>query len=416
MSELRAPAAAEAELLGFLRARRDELVEFARELVATPSPNPPGDERAVAGLVAAKLDELGIRGVETVAAGAERPNVLARAGRGRGRTLVLCGHLDTKPPGDLSEWRRDPYSAAIVDGDLYGVGSGDMKGAVAAMVFASAAIDAAGAAGTLRLALTADEEAGSRFGAQWLASSGHLQGDVALLGEPCGIVREWEAVDVVSRGAALFKVRVRGTQMHSSLSDRLPSVNATVHMARLVDRMDRELAGLLRRPPARLEGLGPTVNVGVTARAGVFYGVTPGEAEFACDIRTVPGMTRESVEEDLLAFLRTAAADDPLLDAELDFEIWVPATEIDPGHPLVGALREASQAVLGERRPVGVFPGATDASHLQLGAGIPTVAAFGPGFLPRAHAPNESAPVEGILQAAEIYALAARRYLDEQPA
>ena len=64
--------------------------------------------------------------------------------------------------------------------------------------------------------------------------------------------------------------------------------------------------------------------------------------------------------------------------------------------------------MLGDERPVGVFPGATDASHLQLTAGIPTVAAFGPGFLPRAHAPNESAPVEGIVQAAEIYALAAR--------
>jgi acetylornithine deacetylase len=404
--------AAEAGLVEFLRGRRDELVEFARALVATPSPNPPGDERAVAALVAAKLDELGIRRVETVGASAERPNVLARAGRAGGRTLVLCGHLDTKPPGDLGEWRSDPYSAAVADGELHGVGSGDMKGAVAAMVFAAAALDAAGAAGTVHLVLTADEEAGSRLGAQWLASSGHLQGDAALLGEPCGIGREWESVDVVSRGAALFKVRVRGTQMHSSLSDRLPSVNATVHMARLVERMDRELPRLLRAPPARLEGLRPTVNVGVTARAGVFYGVTPGEAEFACDIRTVPGMTRESVEADLRAFLEAAAADDPELDAELDFDVWVPATEIDAAHPLVVALREASGAVLGEPRPVGVFPGATDASHLQLAAGIPTVAAFGPGLLPRAHAPNESAPVAGILQAAEIYALAARRYLD----
>jgi acetylornithine deacetylase len=262
------------------------------------------------------------------------------------------------------------------------------------------------------LVLTADEEAGSRHGAAWLAASGHLQGDAAVLGEPCGIEREWEAVDVVSRGAALFRVRVRGTQMHSSLSDRLPAVNATVQMARLIERMDRELPGRLRRPPASLAGLEPTLNVGVTAKAGVFYGVYPGEAEFACDLRTVPGMTREELEEDLRAFLADAAADDPALDAELDFELWVPATEIEPAHPLVTALQEASGAVLGEQRPVGVFPGATDAAHLQLTAGIPTVGAFGPGFLPRAHAPNESAPVEGIVQAAEIYALAAQRYLE----
>jgi acetylornithine deacetylase len=148
------------------------------------------------------------------------------------------------------------------------------------------------------------------------------------------------------------------------------------------------------------------------ARAGVFYGVYPGEAEFACDIRTLPGMTREQVEEDLERFLHDAAADDPELDAELDFEIWVPATEIDGRHGLVTALREASRLVLGDERPVGVFPGATDAPYFQLTAGIPTVAAFGPGFLPRAHAPNETAPVAGILQAAELYALAAHRFVE----
>lgn len=396
----------------FLRPRRDELVEFARALVSTPSPNPPGDERAVAALVTAKLRELGVREVQTAGAADERPNVLARAGGGGPWTVVLCGHLDTKPPGDLAEWRADPYGAEVVDGDLYGVGSGDMKGAVAAMVFAAAAVEAAGVGGTVALVLTADEEAGSRFGAQWLAEQGLLEGDAAVLGEPCGVEREWEAVDVVSRGAALFRVRVRGTQMHSSLSDRLPAVNATVQMARLIDRMDRELPRRLHYPPAMMHGLVPTLNVGVTAKAGIFYGVYPGDAEFACDLRTVPGMTREEFEDDLASFLRDATADEPELAAEAELELWLPPTEIDARHPLVTALQEASAAVLGEKRPLGVFPGATDAAHLQLTAGIPTVAAFGPGFLPRAHAPNESAPVEGIVQAAELYALAAQRYLE----
>ncbi len=412
MSGTAALAASDERLVAFLRARREELVAFAQELVATPSPNPPGDERAAAALVVAKLRGLGVGEVETVGASAERPNVLARVGGDGGRTVVLCGHLDTKPAGELSQWRHHPYAAVIEAGELHGLGSSDMKGAVAAMVFAAGALAAEGLErGRLSLVLSADEEAGSRAGCAWLASSGLLEGDAAVLGEPCGISREWEAVDIVSRGAALFKVRVRGTQMHSSLSDRLRSVNATVQMARLLERMDRELLARLRYPPAAAPGLVPTVNVGVTARAGVFYGVYPGEAEFACDIRTVPGMSREQLVEDLEAFLAAAAADDPALDAELEFDVWVPATAIDPAHPLVLALQEASGIVLGEVRPLGVFPGATDASHLQLTAGIPTVAAFGPGFLPRAHAPNESAPLEGIVQAAELYALAVRRYL-----
>jgi acetylornithine deacetylase len=401
---------ADAPLVDYLRARRDELVGFARELVRTPSPNPPGDERAVAALVEAKLRELGVSRVETAAAEPERPNLLARAGGDGGRTLILCGHLDTKPPGELADWARDPYCGEVADGELHGVGSGDMKGAVAAMVFALAALEQEGLdRGGVTLVLTADEEAGSRLGSKWLAESGRLSADAALLGEPCGIEREWEAIDTVSRGAALFKVRVHGTQMHSSLSDRLPAVNATVQMARLIDRMDRELPVRLRRP----EGGAPTVNVGVTAKAGVFYGVYPGEAEFACDVRTVPGMTREMLVEDLETFLRDATDAEPDLDAELELELWHPATEIDAAHPLVSALREASRIVLGDECPVGVFPGATDAPHFVLTAGIPTVAAFGPGFLPRAHAPNESAPVAGIVRAAELYALAARRYVEE---
>jgi acetylornithine deacetylase/succinyl-diaminopimelate desuccinylase-like protein len=412
MKEAAASARRDARLSEFLRARRDELVCFAQQLVATPSPNPPGDERAVAALVVNKLHELGVTQARTVGHTPERQNVLARVGAENGRSLILCGHLDTKPPGDAG-WRDDPYAGAIIDDELYGLGSGDMKGALAAMVFAAGAIAATGVErGTVTLALTADEEAGSRFGAQWLVEAGLLAGDAAVLGEPCGISREWEAVDIVSRGAALFRIRVRGTQMHSSLSDRLPSVNATVCMARLIERMHRELPARLRYPTSTVEGLAPTVNVGVTAQAGVYYGVYPGQAEFACDIRTVPGMTRETLLEDLEALLRDAATDDLDLDAELDLELWLPATQVEATHPLVLALQEASAIVLGEPRPVGVFPGATDAAHLQLTAGIPTVAAFGPGFLPRAHAPDESAPLDGIIQGAELYALAARRYLE----
>jgi acetylornithine deacetylase/succinyl-diaminopimelate desuccinylase-like protein len=405
----------ERRLLEHLASREDELIELARRLVATRSVNPPGDERAVAAIVTERLAAHGIVDVVEHAPGPERPSLLARVGGDPGRTLMLCGHLDTKPPGDLGAWRTDPWDPVVEDGELHGLGSGDMKGAVAAMVEAAAALRAVGLpSGTLVLALVADEEAGSTLGARWLAEQGLLQADAAVIGEPGGVMREWEAIDLVSRGAALFKVRVHGTQMHSSLSDRLPAVNATVAMARLAERMHRELHGALTFDPHPLCPLGPTVNVGVMAKAGIFYGVHPGEAELACDIRILPGMTRESVETDLRAFLARAAADDPELDAELVMEFFVPATEISPDEPIVRALQEAAELVLDAAPGLAAFPGATDAAHLQGTAGIPTVASFGPGFLPRAHSPNESVSVSGIVEAARMYALAAYRYLDEE--
>lgn len=403
----------EEALLAHLGQREDALIQLACELVATPSVNPPGDERAVAAVVRERLASLGIADAEERGPAPERPSLLARVGGAApGRTLILCGHLDTKPPGDLDAWRTDPWDPVVEDGELYGLGSGDMKGAVAAMIEAAGALQAVGLpAGCLVLALVADEEAGSALGARWLAEQGLLRADAAVIGEPGGVVREWEAIDLISRGAALFKVRVRGTQMHSSLSDRLPAVNATVVMARLAERMHRTLRGALTFEPHPLCPLGPTVNVGVTARAGIFYGVYPGEAELACDIRTLPGMTRESIEADLQAFLDRAAADDPELDAELVIDFFIPATEISPNEPVVHALQDAAARVLDAPPELAAFPGATDAAHLQGTAGIPTVASFGPGFLQRAHSPNESVSVRGILEAARIYALAAHRYL-----
>lgn len=402
----------------FLASRGDEVLAFARRLVATPSANPPGDEREVADLVTSQLAALGITDVERCGAQPERPNLLVDVSAGRpGPRLMLSGHLDTKPAGDMDAWETDPWDPVLRDGDLIGLGSGDMKAAVAGMVYAAGALAAVGDfPGTLTLALTADEEAGSVLGSKWLAENGKLSADVCVIGEPSGILEEWEAIHLVSRGAALFKVNVFGTQMHSSISDRIHGVNATVKMAGLIQRMDRELFDYLTFAPHPLCPTGPTVNVGVMAEAGVYYGVYPGNAQFACDLRTLPGMEEERLKVDIQRFLDDAMADDPELRAELQWELMVPATEIDADHPVVAELQRAAEDVLGHVPALDAFPGATDAAHIHLGGGIPCVAAFGPGMLPRAHSPNEYMAAAGAAQAAEIYGLAAARYLGGQDA
>lgn len=395
----------------FIDERQAELIDFACELVATASPSPPGDERAAAGLVADRLRALGIAHVELASRAPERPNVLGRVpGRGPGRTLMLSGHLDTKPPGDLVAWKTPPWEPVVDDGVLIGLGSADMKGAVAAMVYAAAAVAEVGTGGTLAVAFTADEEAGGYFGARWLAEEGLLQADACVIGEPSGISDDWGAIRLVSRGSAIFTIRVRGTQMHSSLSDQLDSVNASVQMARLMSAMDGEGFSLLTYEPHPLIAH-PTLNVGLTAASGIGYGILSGDAEFLSDVRALPGMTREGIEADLLAFLERARAADSKLDAELDFDHWTPPCEIPSVHPLVEALVESAGLVLGKRPPYAGFPGGTDAPYFQLIAGIPTVPSFGPGLLTVAHTPNESIRVESIIQAARIYAHASVRFL-----
>jgi acetylornithine deacetylase/succinyl-diaminopimelate desuccinylase-like protein len=327
-----------------------------------------------------------------------------------GPHLALCGHLDTKPVG---EWNTDPFAPTIEGDRLYGLGSTDMKGAVAAMVLAGAAFAhvADRAAGSLSLVFTSDEEYGSAHGAGFLARSAAIDADAVVLGEPSGLERDWEAIRIVSRGFSGFRVLVRGTQTHSSISDALPTVNAVEAMARVLVGLRRELR--LRYPSHPLCPTGPTINLGLRAVGGVGYGVLPGHAEFWSDVRTTPGMTQEMFAEDVEAALARVAPD--ALGADVSWEFapvfgWVEPTEVPTAHPVVQAIQAAAAAVLGAAPPLAAFHGATDAWALQGIAGIPTVAAFGPGLLPLAHGPEEWVSVSSLHQAGRMYALAALEF------
>jgi acetylornithine deacetylase/succinyl-diaminopimelate desuccinylase-like protein len=402
----------ETRTIQYLEAHERELIDFTCALVSSPSMTPPGDERAMADTILKEMSRLRLAGVEVKAETPERPNILYRLkGKGSGPTLMYNAHLDTKPIGDHDAWETDPLKGTVVRDRLYGLGVGDTKAADAAMVYATAALLAADAslAGDLLLCLTADEEGGSRYGAEYLVRNRLIQADYAVLGEPSGALSEWENICIVARGIACCRVKVRGTQMHSSLSDILPSINASEKMAYVLTRVRDGL--IIRYPEHAFCPNGVTVNAGVFVRGGVSWGVFPGYSEFGLDIRTIPGMKREDLEDDILSFLDELRREDPELDVELEFEPspgdWMAATEIESSSPVVEAMQHATEKVFGDDLPLGTFPAATDASRFQTIGNIPTIPALGPGCLARAHSPNEYIAVDSILKAAKIYALGA---------
>lgn len=405
-------------VVSYLEARREQIQDFACHLIATPSANPPGNERMVSEVILRKMDELGLAGTQVVARSPERPNLIYRQQGNRGSpSLILNAHMDTKPVGeeDRKLWQTDPLKPTVRDGKIFGLGSGDDKGSIAAIVYAAAALntlhDRPG--GDLLVILTANEEAAGEFGANWLVKNERIQADFCLVAEPSGIQKEFESLPIWLRNAVLFKIKVYGTQMHSSLSDQIPSVNASVKMAWVLWRMARDLKLSYSSSPYYPKG--PTINLGDYVRAGVDYGIYPGYAEFGSDLRIIPGMTIQGVKRDLEEFLTGLRQEDAELRVEFEIEDeeeeeqawkWLAGDE-----PFVRILQSASAQVLGRDLALRGYPAFTDGYWFHSYAGIPTIPAFGPGLLSLAHRPNEYVTIEGIIQASKIYALAALQYL-----
>ena len=340
-------------LVDYVDRHEEELLDFVRLLVATPSHNPPGDERSVAALVSERLADLGLPDVQVVSGNEARPNVIARLNGGQpGPVLMLSGHIDTKPPGDLGAWNHDPWEPHTDGVRLTGLGVVDMKAAVAAMVYSAAALrHVGGFSGQLQLVFTADEEYGSVFGAEWVAESGLLEADVAVIGEPVGIERDWEAIDLASRGAALFKISLRGNQMHSCLSDRFRPVSATqsIGAPHQPDVLGPARASHLHTPSDRWQRPYGQYCRGCIRRYRLWVCSRGSRIQELCP--DGPRHDPNSVRTRCDRLSRSRRAEEPDLEAEHETDMWIPPSEIPASHPIVGCLQEAGRQVLGHAPP-----------------------------------------------------------------
>jgi acetylornithine deacetylase/succinyl-diaminopimelate desuccinylase-like protein len=354
------------------------------------------------------LAQLGLPAAETLSLHPTRPNLLVTLDFGPGgRHLVLSGHLDTKPIGDAT-WTVDPLGADI-DGDrLYGLGSADMKAAVAAMLVAAGRLArSAPGAGRLSLLFTADEEDGATFGAHHVATTHRLDADAVVIGEPGGIEEDFDRIHLVSRGIARLRLIARGRQGHSSLSGVPGTRNAGVDAARLVAAVADRL--VLEVPPNvdGLEGWQATVNTGMTYRGGVGYGVLPGRIAVDTEVRLLPGMDRDALTASFTE-LTARVAGETGADLAVEYDAapndWLPAAAVPADDAVARATQSACRRVLGRTPPLAVFPGTTDATWFDAGQGLPTLPAVGPGLLRRCHGADEWVSVDAVRRSVDLYA------------
>jgi acetylornithine deacetylase/succinyl-diaminopimelate desuccinylase-like protein len=387
-----------------------ELQDLLENLIAIDSQNPGAGEAEIARYVDELARNLDFDS-QIVDTAPGRSNVLVTADAGGPKVLAFSGHLDTKPVGDaISKWDTLPLELHVRDGLAYGLGTSDMKGAIACMLVAAQRWAQSASSGRLELIFTADEEAGSEYGAKALCDQGLVEADALIIGEPSGISEPWEAIFLVSRGICCFDVVIEGTQGHSGLSERLPT-SATVAAAEAILALHNDLE--LSFEPHPDYDYRPTFNAGVRIEGGVFYAVHPGHATVSCDIRLVPGMQLDQLDRQIREALTNALPKD--VDWHLRYRKdqlgWMEPVAIDPGHEVVAAAQAGCEEALGRHLPYAAYPGGTDATSFISMAGIPTIASLGPGWLSVAHGPNECVGLDQLEQATVLYEAIARRFL-----
>jgi succinyl-diaminopimelate desuccinylase len=359
-------------------------IELTRDLVRLRSVNPPGDEAACAKLVGGFLEAAGCRvAMHDLAAG--RSNIVAvLPGSGDKTPLCLTGHLDTVPFG-VAPWLRDPL-AAERDGDkVYGRGTSDMKSGVAAMVFAALAIARLPRrAADLVLVFTAGEETGCD-GARYLAALPNVlpEAGALLVGEPTGNVPL-----IGHKGALWLRAAFKGVTAHGSMPEL--GDNAVLKAARGVVRLSGH-----RFDADRHHHLGgPSLNIG-SLHGGMNVNSVPDAAAVEIDIRTVPGQSNESIQQEVMAVLGEGA--------EVSKTVDVGAVASNPQNEWISGVFDLYERQSGQRLDPKGAPFFTDASVLVPAMGNIPALILGPGETAMAHKTDEFCHASKVEAAVELY-------------
>ena len=387
-------------------------------LVRTPSIT--GDEGAVQDLAAGLIAAAGleVERLEPDPADARRdpewpgeemprdrlPIVLGRMGRPGGRRIVLVGHVDVVPPGDLATWDADPWSGRVEGDRLYGRGACDMKGGVASILAAVKAIADAGLAdrlgGEILVASVPSEEDGGQ--GMLAAIRAGVSGDMAVITEPTGL-----DVVIAHAGAITFKLTVPGRAAHASV--RREGVSALEKLQVLVRALEADEAArndAETDPLMTAHGLPYATIIGIV-RGGDWASTVIDHLEVEGRYGVKLGQSWRDAERDLRRCIDDANEADPFLrDHPATVELTggrFSSSRVPADHPLPTGLAAVARDVLGRAPAFHGEPYGADMRLLIHHGQTPTVI-FGPGDKRLAHAANERVSTTEVVDCARVLA------------
>jgi putative selenium metabolism hydrolase len=364
-----------------------EVVPLLQDLVGIDST--PGREGHAIERAAEEMQRQGFDDVTVDAAG----TLVGRIGPASGPTLVLDAHVDTVPVHDPTRWTHDPFGGQVVDGRLYGRGTTDMKGAVAALICAGGRVKASGVplAGPALVVVSIAEE--MREGATLARTLDGQRVDWCVIGEATSL-----EIATAQRGRAKVAVKLRGRSAHAATVGL--GVNAAEAMTRLVGAVTG-----VRSAVHPLLGSRQVSLIDVHSEPYPSISTIPDYCVAHFDVRFLPGESREAVL-DLLeravpdgveATVRVAAADfETYVGDRFELDDLALAWETSRDDPLVRRAHEATGA------PLGTYLFATNGSYVAGELGIPTIG-YGPGSPEQAHVDDEFVAVSEVVDATEGY-------------
>lgn len=333
--------------------------------------------------------------------------VIARIpGTGGGPTLLLLGHTDVVPPGDLDAWTSDPFRPRISGDRLIGRGACDMKAGTASITYAAKALLASDIrlSGDVILAAVSGEEDGG-LGTYAMLKRG-IRADACIIPEPTSL-------DLVpaNGGALTFRLRIRGRATHASRrTEGVSAVDKLLpvleELRRLEARRNEVVDPLMQRWP-----IAYPLSIG-TVRSGDWASTVPdlliAEGRLGVALGETPVQARADLEQSLAAL---SERDPWFADHPIEVEWWggqFASGRTDPEHPLVRVLGDTAAGILGRAPDVYAAPYGSDL-RLLVDAQIPTVH-FGPGESSAAHAPAEWVDLREAVACAQVLASYAARF------
>ena len=378
---------------------QSDLVAILSDLIALPSPYPPGTSVEICAYAARRLKKAGYK-VETVTKTRGVDNVVARMkGKAKGPVIAFNAHVDTVGVGERANWKSDPFKALVKGGLVYGLGAGNCKGSMAVQIWLAEEIARRGgpAKGELIFTFVADEENLGPDGMEYLRKTGKVRPDALILG-----AQTENNLIVAERGVMWARITTKGRAAHAGN----PSAgdNAILRMMRLVGALSSYYDKALAR---RVSGaMRSTVNVGMF-HGGHNTNVVPSACTVEIDRRLLPN---EKVKD---AFKELKQVIDGVREPKGTYAVEFLTGTNGFFAPENGAAVGAFEAVVKARAGRKVkFLNATGESDGRYYAddGIEIIN-FGPGSGAQGHAANESVPVASMVEAAEIQLDVVKRLL-----